>query len=60
MIMTPNGDLVQARSMVEARGNTLLMNYDKNIVHAARGIALNDGAVKDFQGNKSPARTIKL
>jgi hypothetical protein len=60
MLMTPNGDLVQARSMVEVKGNTVLMNFDKNIVGAARGAALNDGAVKDFQGQKSPARSIRL
>jgi hypothetical protein len=60
MIMTATGDLIQASSMVEVAGNTVLMNYDKNIVQAARGVALNDEAVKDFQGQNSPARTIKL
>jgi hypothetical protein len=60
MIMTPAGDLVRAASMVEVTGNTILMNFDKNIVHAARGVVVNDGAVQDFQGRKSPARTIKL
>jgi hypothetical protein len=60
MIMTPAGDLVRAASMVEVTGNSILMNFDKNIVHAARGVVVNDGAVQDFQGRKSPARTIKL
>ena len=60
MIMTPAGDLVRASSMVEATGNTILMNFDKNIVHAARGVVVNDAAAQDFQGQKSPARTIKL
>lgn len=60
MIMTPAGDLVRSASMVEVTGNTILMNFDKNIVHAARGVVVNDGAVQDFQGRKSPARTIKL
>jgi len=60
MIMTPAGDLVQATSMVEVTGNTILMNFDKNIVHAARGAVVNDGAVQDFQGQKGPARTIKI
>jgi hypothetical protein len=36
------------------------MNFDKNIVAAARGAALNDGAVKNFQGQKSPARSIRI
>jgi APA family basic amino acid/polyamine antiporter len=54
------GDLVQAASMVEVTGNTILMNFDKNIVHAARGVVVNDEAVADFQGQKSPARTIKI
>jgi class 3 adenylate cyclase len=54
------GDGVRAASMVEVTGNTILMNFDKNIVHAARGVVVNDGAVQDFQGRKSPARTIKL
>ena len=60
MIMTPAGDLVRAQSMVEVIGNTILMNFDKNIVHAARGAVVNDGAVQDFQGQKGPARTIKI
>jgi hypothetical protein len=60
MIMTPAGDLVRAGSMVEVTGNTILMNFDKNIVHAARGVVVNDGAVQDFQGQESPARTIKI
>ena len=60
MIMTPAGDLVRAQSMVEVTGNTILMNFDQNIVHAARGVVVNDGAVQDFQTRKSPARTIKL
>jgi hypothetical protein len=60
MIMTPAGDLVRAQSMVEVTGNTILMNFDKNIVHAARGVVINDEAVSDFQGQKSPARTIKI
>ena len=60
MIMTPAGDLVRAQSMVEVTGNTILMNFDKNIVHAARGVVVNDEAVQDFQGQKSPARTIKV
>ena len=60
MIMTPAGDLVRAQSMVEVTGNTILMNFDKNIVHAADGVVVNDEAVKDFQGQKSPARTIKI
>ncbi len=60
MIMTPAGDLVRAQSMVEVIGNTILMNFDKNIVSAARGVVLNDEAVTDFQGQMSPARTIKL
>jgi hypothetical protein len=60
MIMTPSGDLVRSASMVEVTGNTILMNFDKNIVHAAKGVVVNDGAVQDFQGRKSPARTIKL
>jgi hypothetical protein len=60
MIMTPAGDLVRAQSMVEVTGNTILMNFDKNIVRAARGVVVNDGAVQDFQGQKSPARTIKI
>jgi hypothetical protein len=60
MIMTPAGDLVRAASMVEVTGNTILMNFDKNIVHAARGVVVNDNAVADFQGQKSPARTIKI
>jgi hypothetical protein len=60
MIMTPAGDLVRAQSMVEVTGNTILMNFDKNIVHAARGVVVNDEAVADHQGQKSPARTIKL
>jgi hypothetical protein len=60
MIMTPAGDLVRAGSMVEVTGNTILMNFDKNIVHAARGVVVSDGAVQDFQGQKSPARTIKI
>jgi hypothetical protein len=59
MIMTPAGDLVRAQSMVEVTGNTILMNFDKNIVHAARGVVVNDDAAQDFQGQKSPARTIK-
>jgi hypothetical protein len=60
MIMTPAGDLVRAASMVEVTGNTILMNFDQNIVHAAKGVVVNDGAVQDFQARKSPARTIKL
>lgn len=60
MIMTPAGDLVRAQSMVEVTGNTILMNFDKNIVHAASGVVVNDEAVADFQGQKSPARTIKI
>ncbi|HEU5449413.1 MAG TPA: hypothetical protein VFW57_10405, partial [Acidimicrobiia bacterium] len=60
MIMTPAGDLVRAQSMVEVTGNTILMNFDKNIVHAARGVVINDEAVADYQGQKSPARTIKI
>ena len=60
MIMTPAGDLVRAQSMVEVTGNTILMNFNKNIVHAARGVVVNDEAVADFQGQKSPARTIKI
>jgi len=60
MIMTPAGDLVRATSMVEVTGNTILMNFDKNIVHAARGVVVNDDAAQDFQGQKSPARTIKI
>ena len=60
MIMTPAGDLVRAASMVEVTGNSILMNFDKNIVHAARGVVINNGAVSDFQGQKSPARTIKI
>jgi hypothetical protein len=60
MIMTPAGDLVRATSMVEVTGNTILMNFDKNIVHAARGVVVNDNAAQDFQGQKSPARTIKI
>ena len=60
MIMTPAGDLVRAQSMVEVTGNTILMNFDKNIVHAADGVVVNDEAVKDFQGQKSPARTIRI
>jgi hypothetical protein len=60
MVMTPAGDLVRAASMVEVTGNTILMNFDKNIVHAAKGVVVNDGAVQDFQARKSPARTIKL
>ena len=60
MIMTPAGDLVRASSMVEVTGNTILMNFDKNIVHAARGVVVNDDAAQDFQGQKSPARTIKI
>jgi hypothetical protein len=60
MIMTPAGDLVRAASMVEVTGNSILMNFDKNIVHAAHGVVINNGAVSDFQGQKSPARTIKL
>jgi hypothetical protein len=60
MIMTPAGDLVRAASMVEVTGNSILMNFDKNIVHAAQGVVVNNGAVSDFQGQKSPARTIKL
>ena len=60
MIMTPAGDLVRASSMVEVTGNTILMNFDKNIVHAARGAVVNDDAAQDFQGQKSPARTIKI
>jgi hypothetical protein len=35
-------------------------NFDKNIVHAARGVVVNDDAVQDFQGQKSPPRTIKI
>jgi hypothetical protein len=60
MIMTPAGDLVRAQSMVEATGNTILMNFDKNIVRAANGVVVNDDAVQDFQGQKNPARTIKI
>jgi hypothetical protein len=60
MIMTPAGDLVRATSMVEVTGNTILMNFDKNIVHAAHGAVIYDGAAQDFQGQKSPARTIKI
>jgi hypothetical protein len=60
MIMTPAGDLVRATSMVEVTGNTILMNFDKNIVSAARGVVVNDDAAQDFQGQKSPARTIKI
>ena len=60
MIMTPAGDLVRATSMVEVTGNTILMNFDKNIVRAARGVVVNDDAAQDFQGQKSPARTIKI
>jgi hypothetical protein len=60
MIMTPSGDLVRAASMVEVTGNTILMNFDKNIVRAARGVVVDDGAVQDFQGRKSPARTLGL
>jgi hypothetical protein len=60
MIMTPAGDLVRAQSMVEVIDNTILMNFDKNIVSAARGVVINDEAVADFQGQMSPARTIKL
>lgn len=60
MIMTPAGDLVRARSMVEVTGNTILMNFDKNIVSAARGVVIDDEAVADYQGQQSPARTIKL
>ncbi len=60
MIMTPAGDLVRATSMVEVTGNTILMNFDKNIVSAARGVVINDEAVADHQGQNSPARTIKL
>jgi hypothetical protein len=29
-------------------------------VRAARGVVVNDGAVQDFQGQKGPARTIKI
>jgi hypothetical protein len=36
------------------------MNFDKNIVHAAHGVVVNDNAVQDFQGQNSPARTIKI
>jgi hypothetical protein len=60
MIMTPAGDLVRAQSMVEVTGNTILVNFDKNIVRAARGVVVNDGAVQDFQGQKSPARTLEV
>lgn len=60
MVMTPAGDLVRAQSMVEVTGNTILMNFDKNIVHAAQGVVVNDEAVSDFQGQTSPARTINI
>jgi hypothetical protein len=60
MLMTPAGDLVHARSVVEVNGNTVLLNFDKNVVSAARGVSLAEGAVKDFQGDTSPARTLGI
>jgi hypothetical protein len=58
MAVMPNGDLVQARSVVEIDDDTVLVNFDKNIVAAAEAVAINHGAVKDFQGEESPAATV--
>jgi hypothetical protein len=58
MVITPAGDLVQGRTFVEVKDNSVLMDFDKNIVEAAQGVAINEGAVKDYQGEKNPARTL--
>jgi hypothetical protein len=36
------------------------VSMDDAVVHAARGVVVNDDAAQDFQHQKSPARTIKI
>ncbi|HKY75420.1 MAG TPA: hypothetical protein VJS45_04725, partial [Acidimicrobiia bacterium] len=60
MVVTAAGDLVPARFFVEAADNSILMTFDRNVASAARAVTLNSGAVKDFEGEGNPARTMGL
>jgi hypothetical protein len=60
-VITEAGDLVTARSFVEVTDDgAVLMNFDQNIVDAARGVAILEGAVKDDQGEMNAGRTLRV
>lgn len=57
-VVSPAGDLVPGRFVAETAGNEVLVAFDRNVAAAARGVAIDDGAVQDFQGKKSPPQLL--
>lgn len=57
-VVTAAGDLVRGRTFVEADENWVLILFDKNVVEAADGFVVADGATQDFAGNESPAGSL--
>jgi hypothetical protein len=59
-VVTPAGDLVPGRSYVETAGHEVEVTFDRNVVAAAVGAAVSDGAVQGFQGKKNPPQLVML
>lgn len=59
-IITSSGDVVDATSFVEVSGNSVLVNFDRNVAVAASSVTLSEGAVKNFQTKVSPVGTVAV
>ena len=57
-VVTPAGDLVPGRFFVEATGPEVLITFDRNVVVAAIGAVVSDGAVQDLHGKKNPIQLV--
>jgi hypothetical protein len=57
-VVTPAGDLVAGRAFVETAGNDVLVTFDKNVVAAAVGAVVDEGAVQDFQGKRNATQLL--
>lgn len=59
-VVTAAGEMGRGRFFVEVVGNRVLIAFDPNVAAAAGAVAIAEGAVKSFQGEQSPARSLRL
>lgn len=59
-VVTAAGEMGRGRFFVEVVGNGVLITFDPNLAAAAGAVAIAEGAVKSFQGEQSPARSLRL
>jgi hypothetical protein len=57
-VQTEEGDLVEGRWFVEVDDDTVVITFDADVVEAASGFLITEGAVEDEAGTPSPAASL--